>query len=168
MNSMKNLFNGAIVIAVLFLSTGLVNAQQKIGHVNSNEIIQAMPEFVTANTAFENLQKEKEGELQQMGAEYQKKMTVAQDLHRNRSEANKDSVDIKLQSLGVELQDIESRINNVQQVAQEELQKSRKNSLPLFSKRLIRPCKVLRKKKVMPMFLMLRIRPFRISQEAMT
>ncbi len=132
---MKKLFNGAVVVVVLFLSTGIAGAQQKIGHVNSNEIIQAMPEFKTANTEFENLQKTKEGELQQMGAEYQKKMTAAQDMYRNRSEANKDSVDAKLQALQVELQEIEGRINNVQQVAQEELQKKQEELFaPVFQK----------------------------------
>ncbi|WP_262248429.1 OmpH family outer membrane protein [Parapedobacter soli] len=120
---MKNLFKGAVVVAVLFLSTGLVSAQQKIGHINSNEIIQDMPEFKSAQTEFETLQKSKEGELQQMGAEYQKKITAAQDLQRNRSEANKDSIDSQLQAITVELGEIERRINEVQQVAQEELQR---------------------------------------------
>lgn len=132
---MKNLFKGVVVVAVLFLSTGLVRAQQKIGHVNSNDIIQSMPEFKTANTEFENLQKSKEGELQQMGAEYQKKITAAQDLQRNRSEANRDSIDAKLQSLTMELQEIEKRIQDVQQVAQEELQKKQEELFaPIFQK----------------------------------
>ncbi|MFB2119738.1 OmpH family outer membrane protein [Parapedobacter sp. 2B3] len=120
---MKNLFKGAVVVAVLFLSTGLVSAQQKIGHINSNEIIQEMAEFKAAQTEFETLQKAKEGELQQMGAAYQQKITAAQELQRNRSEANKDSVDSQLQGITVELGELERRINEVQQIAQEELQK---------------------------------------------
>lgn len=135
MDSMKNLFKGVVVVALLFLSTELVNAQQKIGHVNSNDIIQSMPEFKTANTEFENLQKTKEGELQQMGTEYQKKLTAAQDLQRNRSEANRDSIDSKLQAIGVELQEIERRINEQQQVAQQELQKKQEELFaPIFNK----------------------------------
>ncbi len=122
MDSMKNLFKGVVVVAVLFLSTGLVNAQQKIGHVNSSDIIQAMPEFKTAQTEFENLQNAKEGELQLMGTEHDKKLTDAQTLQRNRSEANKDSIDGKLQQLGTELQEIQRRIQEVQQMAQQELQ----------------------------------------------
>ncbi|SKB45486.1 periplasmic chaperone for outer membrane proteins Skp [Parapedobacter luteus] len=135
MDSMKNLFKGVVVVGLLFLSTGLVSAQQKIGHVNSNEIIQAMPEFKTANAEFENLSKSKEGELQQMGAEYQKKVTSAQELQRNRSEANRDSIDAKLQTLGVELQDIDRRIQEFQQVAQQELEQKREELFaPIFQK----------------------------------
>lgn len=132
---MKNLFKGLGIVALLFLSTVTVNAQQKIGHVNSNEIIQAMPDFLSANSEFETVQKSKEAEMQQMYAEYQKKMTAAQDLQRNRSEANRDSVDSQLQTLGVELQEIERRIQEVQQLAQEELgQKQEELFAPIFQK----------------------------------
>ncbi|SFC54739.1 outer membrane protein [Parapedobacter composti] len=134
-NKMKNLFKGVVVVAVLFLSTGLVSAQQKIGHVNSNDIIQSMPEFKTANTEFENLQKTKEDELQQMGAEAQKKLLQAQELQRNRSEANKDSIDAKLQTLTVELQEMDRRMQEVQQIAQQELQKKQEELFaPIFQK----------------------------------
>ncbi|GGC19780.1 hypothetical protein GCM10011386_09590 [Parapedobacter defluvii] len=135
MNSMKNLLKGVGIVAVLFLSTGLVSAQQKIGHVNSNDIIQSMPEFKTAQTEFENLQKAKEGELQQMGTEHDKKLTEAQTLQRNRSEANKDSIDNKLQQIGTELQEIARRIQEVQQLAQEDLQKKQEELFaPIFQK----------------------------------
>jgi len=135
MNSMKNLLTGVGMVVVLFLSTGIVSAQQKIGHVNSEDIIQAMPEFKTAQAEFEALQKSKEGELQQMGTEHDKKLTAAQDLSRNRSEANKDSIDAQLQKLGTELQEIQRRIQEVQQVAQQELQ-NKQNELftPIFQK----------------------------------
>jgi len=135
MNSMKNLLKGVGMVAVLFLSTELVSAQQKIGHVNSEEIIQAMPEFKTAQTEFENLQKTKEGELQQMGTEHDKKLTEFQNLQRIRSEANKDSIDTKLQQLSTEIDEIRRRIQEVQQVAQQELQ-TKQNELftPIFQK----------------------------------
>lgn len=135
MDSMKNLFKGVGIVALLFLSTVTVSAQQKIGHINSNEIIQAMPEFKSANTEFETLQKNKEAELQQMGAEYQKKITTAQELQRNRSAANSDSTDVQLQSLGVQIQEIERRIQEVQQLAQEELAKKQEELFaPIFQK----------------------------------
>ena len=46
---------------------------------------------------------------------------------RNRSEANKETVDVELQKLGTELRDIETRINENQRVAQEELNKKEKD-----------------------------------------
>ncbi|MFC3199406.1 OmpH family outer membrane protein [Parapedobacter deserti] len=132
---MKNLFKGVVVAGLLFLSTGFVSAQQKIGHVNSNEIIQSMPEFKTANTELETLQKTKQSELQQMFSEFQKKQTDAQEMYRNRSEANKDSIDAKLQTLSIELQDIERRLQEVQQLAEEEMGKKQEELFaPIFQK----------------------------------
>ena len=49
------------------------NAQGKFGHVNSQEIIQAMPEFAKARTDIENLTKQYEADLQSMYEELQKK-----------------------------------------------------------------------------------------------
>jgi|SRR5690606_11379334 len=135
MNSMKNLLTGVGMVVVLFLSTGTVSAQQKIGHVNSTEIIQAMPEFKTAQTELETLQKTKETELQNMQAEAQKKMTQAQDLQRNRSEANKDSIDAQIQTISVEFQEMDRRIQEFQQTAQQELQqKNEELFAPIFQK----------------------------------
>ena len=49
------------------------NAQQKFGHVNSQEVIQAMPEFAKARTDIEALTKQYEADLKQMQDELQKK-----------------------------------------------------------------------------------------------
>ena len=49
------------------------NAQQKFGHVNSQEIIQAMPEFSKARTEIEALTKQYEADLKSMYEELRKK-----------------------------------------------------------------------------------------------
>ena len=49
------------------------NAQGKFGHVNSQEIIQAMPECAKARTDSENLTKQYEADLKSMYEELQKK-----------------------------------------------------------------------------------------------
>jgi len=49
------------------------NAQQKFGHVNSQEIIQAMPEFSKARTEIEALTKQYEADLKSMYEELQNK-----------------------------------------------------------------------------------------------
>ena len=49
------------------------NAQQKFGHVNYQEIIQAMPEFSKARTEIEALTKQYEADLKSMYEELQKK-----------------------------------------------------------------------------------------------
>ena len=49
------------------------NAQAKFGHVNSQEIIQAMPEYTTARTEIDKLQEQYEADLKSMQDELQKK-----------------------------------------------------------------------------------------------
>ena len=49
------------------------NAQQKFGHVNAQEVIQAMPEFAKARTEIEALTKQYEADLKSMQDELQKK-----------------------------------------------------------------------------------------------
>ena len=49
------------------------NAQAKFGHVNTQEIIQAMPEYNKAKTEIENLTKQYEADLKSMQDELQKK-----------------------------------------------------------------------------------------------
>ena len=49
------------------------NAQAKFGHVNTQEIVQAMPEFTTARTDIEKLTQQYEADLKSMQDELQKK-----------------------------------------------------------------------------------------------
>ena len=49
------------------------NAQAKFGHVNSQEIIQAMPEYTKAKTEIESLTQQYEADLKSMQDELQKK-----------------------------------------------------------------------------------------------
>ena len=49
------------------------NAQAKFGHVNTQEIIQAMPEYTKAKTEIDALQQQYEADLKSMNDELQKK-----------------------------------------------------------------------------------------------
>lgn len=120
---MKNLLKGAALVAGLLISTQVVNAQQKIGHINSGEILQSTADFKTAADQLKVLTETKEKEFQAMVAEYTKKQTEYNDKLRSRSEANKETVDTELQALGEGMRQIESRIQEIQKVSQEELGK---------------------------------------------
>lgn len=120
---MKNLLKGAALVVGLCAATSVANAQQKIGHVNADEIFQLTTEFKTASEQLKVLSESKQKEMEGMYTEYQKKNTEGQEKLRNRSEANKTQVDAELQTLGQELQQMEQRIQEVQKVAQEEVQK---------------------------------------------
>jgi len=119
---MKNLVKVAVVAVGLFLAGNAVNAQQKLGHINSGELLQAMPEMKAADASFKTFQDQKESALKQMDAERQKKITVYQEKARTISEANKEVLGKEMEVLVKEIQDMEKRITETQQKSQQELQ----------------------------------------------
>lgn len=132
---MKNVMKSVAVAAGLFLSVSAVQAQQKIGHVNSQEILQLMPEFQAANQKVETFVKGKQGELQQMDSERQKKVTAYYDKQRTVSEANKEAVSKELQAMATEIQTIEQRMQESEQRAQQEIGQERETAFqPVFEK----------------------------------
>jgi len=132
---MKHLLKSVLVAAGLFLTVGAVSAQQKIGHVNSQEILLLMPEYKTANQALETFVGTKRTEIQQMDSERQKKIAVFLDKQKSRSEANKETVDKELQTLNTDIQEMEGRMQEVQQKAEQEVAQKREEVFqPVFAK----------------------------------
>ena len=132
---MKNLVKVAVVAVGLFLAVGTANAQQKFGHINSAELLQAMPEMKSADANFQTFQKQKQTQLEQMDAERQKKIAAYQEKYKTLSEANKETVGKELQTLQTEIQGMEKRIGETEQKAQQELA-TKRNELyqPVFTK----------------------------------
>ncbi|MBM2845233.1 MAG: ompH [Bacteroidetes bacterium] len=60
-----------VVIALLF--AGLASAQSKIGHINSETIMQALPEAVDAQRSLDGMVAQWESELQKMQSDWKKK-----------------------------------------------------------------------------------------------
>lgn len=120
---MKNFIKSIALGVIVLLTATAASAQQKIGHIDFGEIISSTNEFKSAQQELQTLQETKSKELQGMYEEFQKKQDEANEKLRNRSEANKESVDAELQILGNELTNMQTRIEEVQKVAQEELGK---------------------------------------------
>jgi outer membrane protein len=123
MKRMKNLLKGAVLLVGLFAATSVANAQQKIGHINADEIFQQTADFKTATDQLKVLSDAKQKEIQDMVTLLQAKEKEANDLMLNQSEANKAETQTKLQTIGQEYQQMQTRIQEVQKVAQEEVQK---------------------------------------------
>jgi outer membrane protein len=123
MERMKNLLKGAVLLVGLFAATSVANAQQKIGHINADEIFQQTADFKTATDQLKVLSDAKQKEIQDMVTLLQAKEKEANDLMLNQSEANKAETQTKLQTIGQEYQQMQTRIQEVQKVAQEEVQK---------------------------------------------
>ena len=61
------------LIAILFMMAPLAIFAQKFGHLNSADIMPMMPEYKTAQTEIQNLEKQISNELQMMESELAKK-----------------------------------------------------------------------------------------------
>ena len=107
---MRKLINVFFVSAGLMLLTNIANAQQKFGHVNTDEIYATMPEAKTAQTALKTFADKLQADLEKMGNEYQTKLKAAEDKQKTISEANKEVVGKELQAAATELQDLNKRI----------------------------------------------------------
>ena len=125
---MKKLFKVALV-ALCFLAVGnFAKAQTKIGYVNFEAVLQQMPEFKTVQTTLDTYQKQfidqinaMQTELQSKGQEYQKTQATMTDAIRTTKQA--------------ELQDIQTRIQNLNQSAQQQVEaKSNELVKPLSDK----------------------------------
>lgn len=104
------------IIIAMFAIVASTYAQKvnKFGYLNSGELISMMPESAKADSAVDKYTSELDALGQQMYAEYQKKTTDAQTKSKTMSEAELDVV-------GRELADMEKRITDFQQSANEKI-----------------------------------------------
>lgn len=119
---MKNVVKSVAVAVGMFVAAQVSNAQQKVGHINSQELIQTTPEFKAAQEQMQTLSQAKDKEYQSMIEMYQKKQSEANEKANNRSEANKATVDVEIQGLVDEMRQMEEKIQTTRQQSQEELQ----------------------------------------------
>ncbi|MBK8658682.1 MAG: OmpH family outer membrane protein [Bacteroidetes bacterium] len=107
----------AILVALVAL-TGSVNAQQKIGHINSLDVLEAMPEFKAMNA---DVTKQKESYtkvLEGMYGDYDKKQKELQGLSQTPG-----TPDAILETKIQELQQLQERIQVFENKVNEDLQK---------------------------------------------
>lgn len=133
---MRKLINVFFVSAGLMLLTNIANAQQKFGHVNTDEIYATMPEAKTAQTALKTFADKLQADLEKMGNEYQTKMKAAEDKQKTISEANKEVVSKELQAAAVELQDLNKRIQDAQAKGNDAVEAKRNELFPPVGQKL--------------------------------
>lgn len=126
---MKRFF-GILVLIILVTLTGQhANAQTfKFGHVNTDEIIKAMPEYDTAMAKLEKTRQELVNTLQLMSVELKNKADAY-------DKESKTLTDIVRQTKEQELQDLQTRIQNFQNQAQTTLQEQQATlTQPIFAR----------------------------------
>jgi len=95
---------------------------QKFAHVNSEVIVQAMPEYTAAQTEIQNLAKQYDEELKRLQDEFQTKL---EDFQKNGSTLPETMQQRRQQ----ELQDLDTRLRQYVQTSQEDLDKQRQTKL---------------------------------------
>ena len=105
----------ALTILITLVGQRTVGQTLKFGHVNSDELIQALPEFDSAQVKLENFRKELVNALELMSVELNNKNEAYNKESKNLS-------DIVKQTKEQELMDINKRIQDFQNNAQQQLQ----------------------------------------------
>ena len=125
---MNKLFKVLFRAAALFVMNGFVSAQVKIAHVNTAEVLDAMPDKAKAEKELETYYGELEKQLQTMATEYQNKM---QDYEANQATMS----NLVKQSKEKEIMDLQGRIQQFQANAEQEFEAKRAEKLsPILEK----------------------------------
>ena len=121
-------------IAMLFLLAPLTLFAQKFGHLNSGDIIQAMPEYKAAQTELQNLEKQYSDELKMMETELSKKSeeyevqkaTLPENIRQRRE---------------TELQELYGRMQQYYQESQQQLQQASQEKMAALTDKISKAIK---------------------------
>ena len=122
------------LIAILFLMAPLAIFAQKFGHLNSADIIQAMPEYKKAQTELQELEKQITNELQMMESELAKK-SEAYDKEKATLPANIQ------QRRETELQDLYGRMQQYYQQSQQQLAQASQEKMNALTEKITKAIK---------------------------
>ena len=111
---MKNVLKLTLAVVCVMFSTSLF--AQKIGRINTQEIIVNMKEYKEANTQMETYAKDLQAQLETIQVEFNNKLQEYQ-------KAETTMTDAVRQLKEKELTDLQNRIREFQQVAQQDIQK---------------------------------------------
>ncbi len=117
------------LILALLMVLPLGAFAQKFAHFNSQEVIQAMPEFTAAQTELQNMAKQYEDEYKRMQTELQTKL---EDYQKNESTM----VDAVKQRRQQEMEDLNTRLQQYYQSSQQELNKAQSEKLQVITQKV--------------------------------
>ena len=122
------------LIAILFMMAPLAIFAQKFGHLNSADIIQVMPEYTTAQTELQKLEKQCSDELKMMETELSKKS--------EEYEAQKATLPANIQQRREqELQELYGRMQQYYQQSQQELAQASQEKMAALTEKITKAIK---------------------------
>ncbi|WP_295647883.1 OmpH family outer membrane protein [uncultured Mucilaginibacter sp.] len=125
---MKKLFKVVLIAGCMVLAGTLAKAQNKIGYVNFNAVIDVMPDKLVIQKTLQTETKQYSDGLQGMQAEYQAKLADYQKGQAGMNDA------VRLAKEG-ELTDMQKRMQDYNTTAQQKLdQRQQELAKPLFDK----------------------------------
>ena len=125
---MKRVFKVLFLGVALFVMSGVANAQVKIAHVNTAEVLESMPDKAKAEKDLEKYYNDLQTQLQTMAQEYQTKM---QEYEANQATMS----NLVKQSKEKEIIDIQNRIGQFQANAEQDFEAKRAELLkPMLDK----------------------------------
>ena len=104
-----------MILAVAILSMAVVLQAQKFGHVTSEVLLQAMPEYDSAQAKVQDLRQEYELEIERIQVEINKKI---EEFNQTESVMS----DLIKEAKASEIQEMQMRLQNFSQTAQQDLQ----------------------------------------------
>jgi outer membrane protein len=110
-----------IVLALFGMMFTVVNAQQRFGYLNTQELITQMPEYAEAQKKHEKFQAEQQQKYQGMIASYQAKEAEYTNGAATLTQTEKSMLEVELQTLGGQIQEFEQALPQIIQGHQNEL-----------------------------------------------
>jgi outer membrane protein len=125
---MKNIVNLFLISAILLACMPVHSQELKFGHINSQELLTAMPESDSAQAKIQKLAADYDQQLEEMRVELNKKYD---DYLTNRD----NYTDLIRQTKEADITEMQQRIANFEQVAQQDLQQQQQTLLqPILEK----------------------------------
>ncbi len=110
------LFKNLLLASVLFLGTMTINAQSKVAHINTDELVAAMPETKL-------MQEELKKVVQAYDTDFKTQSSSLQAKMQKYDQEAPTQTDVENQKRLVEVQELQKKLQMYRQTAQEELQK---------------------------------------------
>jgi outer membrane protein len=123
-----------IILMLMLFAPLSMFAQQKFGHVDSQAIMQSMPEFIKAKGEVDALQKQKENDLKAMQDELQRK---SDEYDKTKSTMNA----TKQQETETELQQMYQKIQQTYSQGQQDLTKASQEKMQPITTKLVNAIK---------------------------
>ncbi len=110
-----------LVAVALICSSAYAQAQIKLGHINSTQLLGMMPETKVADSTLQKFGESLQAQMKTMSAEYDSKIAKYQETSESMAEPVKDAKEKEIRDLGQRIQDFQESAQTSVQKKKEEV-----------------------------------------------